>query len=232
MTIGTEPQLAPGFVVDLSVSEEWTTFDPRNPADEVEALSQFDVLTDLIDRYAAPDAQAEYHRTQDLAHVAFDALCVAEVSLLATWGRLVVNDDRIEPLAGWFTVAVRDTPGAPSPDLAVERNALIADGAAAEPVPGQAVMVSVDEVELTAGLALRIVWEVRPPDGAEHALGFRTTEYMLPIGGSAARALLTCSCPLSDFTDTWDEVFLSVANSMKPRPVGPNDVVPVDAGGQ
>ena len=231
MTVEADVQSGSAVVVDLAISEEWTIFDPRDPADEVAVLAQFGVVTDLVDRYAAPDRQSDYHRAQDLARVAFDSLGVAGVSILGTWGRLVLNGDKVEPLAGWFTVAVRQTPGRPVPQLGAERDALIAEAAAAEPAPGQAVLVSAGEVELPAGPALCVVWETRPPEGAEGPLGLRTTEYRVPIG-SAALVALTCSCPLSDFADTWDEVFRSVADAMSPREAGPDDIVEFAAGEQ
>ncbi len=224
MTVDPDVQTGPSFVVDLAISEEWTIFDPRNPADEAAAIAQFDALTDIVDTYGASDRQADYHRTKDLAHVAFDSLGLAGVSILGTWGRLVLNGDRVEPLAGWFTVAVRQTPGAAPPQLAAERDALVADAAAAEAVPGQAVLVSAEEVALTAGPALCAVWETRPPEGADGPLGLRTTEYRLPVG-SAALVALTCSCPLSTFADTWDEVFRSVADALAPREASPDDIV-------
>jgi hypothetical protein len=225
MNLSTEQHIedsvagSPRFAVELKISDEWEIFNPREPGDVDRATAQFDALAELINVHGDEYNRLAMRQIQHNTRIGLAAFGQAGVSVLGTWARMLVKGDSIEPLAGWFTLAVVETPNAGDGELSVEREGIIADALTSPSPIGAPRLVTAEEIELLGGSSLKVVWEVLPEDGSTDVFGYRTTEYLLPLADSAARALLTCTCLRTDLADDWDAVFRAVADSMDPRVV-------------
>ena len=211
----------PVYRVDLHISEDWTTFDPHKPEDEVAALAQFDELVQLTESYGDDFSKAVVHQMVENSRMGFEALGQVGVTILGTWARLVVADDVLRTVSGWFNLAVIATPGSGEPDLAGERDGIIADSLTTPTQPGVSTLVSAETVDLPIGSALRVIWEIVPDNETLKVPSYRTTQYLVPLADGALRAMLTCTSVRDEFDDDWDEVFLAVAASMELQVVEP-----------
>jgi hypothetical protein len=203
------------FALSLGLPPGWHHVDPRNAAD-VRRLT--DEVVDRLPSFVSPlspvDERRNVESSAGLVREALGGAARRGASLYAWWSRPVPSGQRAEMVMAAAVLAVAGTSSAATSEQVANGLSFLAGGAT-ERSDGSSGAITCSVFTLAGGSALRVRGTVGGPGaGYRPRPPQRFTQYLLPIVGSPALAVLTFSTTSVRFADALQPMFDCVASTL------------------